>query len=239
MDSLDLFRLALGPQQPWTVTRTDFDAAEGRLDLYLDFPRGARFPCPVQGCGQGECSVYDTEDKTWRHMDFFQHKAYLHARVPRVRCAGHGVHQVGLSWARPESGFTLLFEALPITFAAAMPVAKVAEMTSEPDTRIWRVIEHHVDTGRAKLSFADVTKVGLDETAAARGQDYVTVFMDMVARGGAVRHRGSRCRHGRTVRPGSARARRRPGSGHRHQLRHERRVHLRHQRVSAPRAGDV
>ena len=114
MDSLDLFRLALGLQQPWTVTRTDFDAAEGRLDLYLDFPRGARFPCPVQGCGQGECSVYDTEDKTWRHMDFFQHKAYLHARVPRVRCAGHGVHQVGLSWARPESGFTLLFEALSL-----------------------------------------------------------------------------------------------------------------------------
>jgi transposase len=182
VESLDLFRLALGLQQPWNVTRTDFDAAASRLDLYLDFPRGARFACPVAGCGQGECSVHDTEDKTWRHMDFFQHKAYLHARVPRVRCAEHGVHQVGVSWARPESGFTLLFEALLITFATAMPVAKVAQMTREHDTRVWRVIEHHVDTGRALLSFAGVTKVGLDETAAARGQDYVTVFMDMVAR---------------------------------------------------------
>jgi hypothetical protein len=112
VEQSDLFGLALGLQQPWTVTRTDFDAAAGRLDLYLDFPRGARFACPVAGCGQGECAVHDTEDKTWRHMDFFQHKAYLHARVPRVRCAEHGVHQVGLSWARPESGFTLLFEAL-------------------------------------------------------------------------------------------------------------------------------
>jgi hypothetical protein len=62
-------------------------------------------------------------------MDFFQHKAYLHARVPRVRCAEHGVRQVRLSWARPESGFTLLFEALLITLAAAMPVAR---LTSEP-----------------------------------------------------------------------------------------------------------
>jgi transposase len=89
---------------------------------------------------------------------------------------------VSVSWARPESGFTLLFEALLITFATAMPVAKVAEMTRVHDTRIWRVIEHHVDTERALLSFAGVTKVGLDETAAARGQDYVTVFMDMVTR---------------------------------------------------------
>ena len=146
------------------------------------FPRGARFACPVEGCGEAACPVHDTDDKTWRHLDFFQHKAYLRARVPRVRCAECGVHQVGLSWARPESGFTLLFEALLITFATAMPVAKVAELTREQDTRIWRVIEHHVDTERALLSFAGVTKVGLDETAAARGQDYMTVFMDMVAR---------------------------------------------------------
>jgi transposase len=135
VEQSDLFGLALGLQQPWMVTRTDFNAAEGRLDLYLNFPRGARFPCPVEGCGRGECWVHDTEDKTWRHMDFFQHKAYLHARVPRVRCAEHGVHRVGVSWARLESGFTLLFEALLITFATAMPVAKVAEMTREHDTR--------------------------------------------------------------------------------------------------------
>lgn len=42
-----------------------------------------------------------------------------------------------------------------------------------------RVLEHHVSTGRAKLSFAEVSKVGMDETAAARGQDYVMVFMDL------------------------------------------------------------
>ncbi len=33
----------------------------------------------------------------------------------------HGVHLVAVPWARPGSGFTLLFEALLITFAAAMP----------------------------------------------------------------------------------------------------------------------
>src|SRR5674536_242891 len=127
--NLDLFKMALGLEDPWTVTRTDFNPEGGRLDLYLDFPRGARFSCPVDGCGQKACPVHDAEDKQWRHLDFFQHEAYLHARLPRVRCHEHGVHQVNVSWARPGSGFTLLFEALLITFATAMPVAKAVSYT--------------------------------------------------------------------------------------------------------------
>jgi transposase len=174
----ELFAAALGLVAPWRVARSEFDAEAGRLDLYLDFPRGARFSCPQPGCPERECPVHDTEDKTWRHLDFFQHQAYLHARLPRVVCPEHGTHQVTVSWARPGSGFTLLFEALLITFAEAMPVAKVAAFTGEQDTRIWRVLDHYVTKERAKLDFSTVERVGVDETAAARGQDYVSVFMD-------------------------------------------------------------
>jgi transposase len=106
MDELGLFTAALGLSAPWRVRRTEFDGE--RLDLYLDFPRGARFPCPAKDCAQGACVVHDTTDKTWRHMDFFQYKAFLHARLPRVVCPEHGVRQVSVSWARPGSGFTML-----------------------------------------------------------------------------------------------------------------------------------
>jgi transposase len=66
-----------------------------------------------------------------------------------------------------------------LTFAAAMPVAKVAEMTREHDTRIWRVLEHHVRAARDQEDFSAVTKVGMDETSARTGQDYVSIFADM------------------------------------------------------------
>jgi hypothetical protein len=36
---------------------------------------------------------------------------------------------VSVPWARPGSGFTLLFEALVLRFAGAMPMVKVAAMT--------------------------------------------------------------------------------------------------------------
>jgi len=77
----DLFQAALGLAEPWQVARTEFDAEARRLELYLDFPKGARFPCPAGD--QPACPVHDTEPKRWRHLDFFQHQADLHARVPR------------------------------------------------------------------------------------------------------------------------------------------------------------
>ena len=45
-------------------------------------------------------------------MNFFQDAACLTARVPRCRCDPDGVKQVQAPWARPGSGFTLMFEAL-------------------------------------------------------------------------------------------------------------------------------
>jgi transposase len=182
MDELGLFTLALGLSGPWRVIRTEFEPEAAQLDLYLAFDRGARFACPAKDCAHGDCPVHDAVEKTWRHLDFFQHKAFLHARLPRVRCPEHGVRQVSVPWARPGSGFTLLFEALVLSFAAAMPMAKVAAMTREHDTRIWRVVEHHVHAARDQLEGTDVRRVGMDETSAAKGQDYISIFADLDAR---------------------------------------------------------
>ena len=177
MNNLDLFKAALGLQDPWTVTSMDFDAAGHRLDLHLDFARGSRFPCPE---GDEEaCAVHDTSAKTWRHLDFFQHQAYQHARVPRISCPAHGVRQVTVPWARPESGFTLLFEALLMALVSDMPVRAAAELVGEHDTRLWRVLHHYVERARAARSDAGVAEVGIDETSARRGQDYISLFVDL------------------------------------------------------------
>ena len=145
MRDTDLFRMALGVEPPWVVRESKFDAAAKRLDVHLDFARGSRFACPE--CGVAGCPAYDSEEKTWRHLNFFQHQAYLHARVPRVTCKGCGIKQVSVPWARPDSGFTLLFEALVMAMVQAMPVAVVARMIDEWDTKLWRVIHHYVGGG--------------------------------------------------------------------------------------------
>jgi transposase len=130
MDNRTLFTAALGLQDPWEVVRIEFDPQGRRLDVHLDFARGSRFPCP-----EGDeplCPVHDTEAKPWRHLDFFQHQASLHARVPRIACPAHGVRLVRVPWARPESGFTLLFDAaLLMALVAEMPVKAATEIVGE------------------------------------------------------------------------------------------------------------
>ena len=175
----ELFSLALGLVPPWLVDDVTFQVEEKRLDLHINFPKGSRFACSV--CGE-ECPVHDTRDHTWRHMDFFQHEAYLHARVPRVKCQEHGVHQISVPWAREGSHFTLLFEALIMTLVREMPVLTVARLVGETDTLLWRVIDHYVPEARAAVDMAHVHAVGVDETSSRRGHDYITLFVDLNAR---------------------------------------------------------
>lgn len=93
----DLFQLALGIASPWYVATSRFDAAKKRLDIKLDFKTGARFACPE--CQAAGCPVHDTVEKTWRHLDFFQHQAFLTARTPRIACSKCGVRLVTVpSW---------------------------------------------------------------------------------------------------------------------------------------------
>jgi transposase len=172
-----LLQRALGLTAPWTVERIEFDAAAQRLDIEINFAAGSRFACP--GCGAANCPAYDTERMTWRHLNFFQHQAYLNARVPRLRCESCGVRKVSVPWARPDSGFTLLFEAMVMTMVSAMPVAAVARMVGEHDTRLWRVLHHYVGQARANIDASGVTRVAIDETAARRGHDYISLFVDI------------------------------------------------------------
>ncbi len=177
MRDIDLMQMALGLVPPWMVKAGAFDAERRRLDIEIDFARGGRFPCPQ--CGAADCPVHDTTMQEWRHLDFFQHQAFLHARVARIACPDCGVKQIAVPWARPGSGFTLLFEAFVMTLVTAMPVRAAARLVGEHDTKLWRVLHHWVEQARQRADYADVKRVAIDETAARRGHDYVTLFVDI------------------------------------------------------------
>jgi transposase len=174
---VDVFQQALGLESPWRVERVEFDAEAKRLDLYLDFERGSRFECPE--CGARGCPAYDTTQKSWRHLDFFQHQAMLHAWVPRVECETCGVKQAEVPWARKGSGFTLLFEAFVMAIAPHATVAAAARLLGETDHRLWRIIHHYVDQARDEADYSEVRRVGVDETSSKRGQNYVSFFVDL------------------------------------------------------------
>ena len=175
-NQIDLFTSALGLQKPWTVTDVSFDIDENRLDIYINRIKGSKVNCPV--CGK-ECTVHDSKDRTWRHLNFFQYKAFIHCKIPRCNCSDHGIKQIDVPWTREGSGFTLLFEAFVMTLVRSMPVNAVAKVIGIYSDRLWRIIDHYVAVAYESIDFSNVTNIGVDETSSKRGHNYITLFVDL------------------------------------------------------------
>jgi transposase len=153
------------------------DINQTRLDIHLDFSGGSRFTCP--DCGQANSAVHDTVPKSWRHLNFFQHDAFIHARVPRIKCNNCGIRVDHVPWAREDCKFMLLSEAYIMLLVPSMPVKRISELVGEHDTRLWRLIQHHVKKARYEADYANVKQVGIDETSSKRGHNYVTLVVDL------------------------------------------------------------
>lgn len=175
MDDKGLIQVALGVQSPWFVKDINLDTSKKRMDIYLDFIKGSRFPCPV--CNELS-EIHDTKDRIWRHLDFFHYESYLHARVPRTKCKEHGVKLVNLPWSRPNTGFTLFFEALIVAMSDVMPVSAVADMVSLNEESVWRILAHYVKEALENVDLSDVDTIGIDEISVKKGHQYITLFYD-------------------------------------------------------------
>ena len=90
------------------------------VNIEIDFERGSQFEYNGK-----MCPVHDTLERRWRHLNLFQYKAYITARVPRIKTED-GVKTVKVPWAREGSGFTLLFEMFVLQMANSMSVKEEA-----------------------------------------------------------------------------------------------------------------
>ena len=180
----ELFQMALNVTDPWFIKDVKFNLESKRLDIYIDFKKGSTF-----GFFDKEedkeligLKAYDTNNKTWKHLNFFEHECYLHARVPRVKLGNGKVKQIQTPWEGLSNGFTLLFEAFLLQLCQAMPVNKVATITKTSDDKLWSMLEKYIDKTREHEDFKEITSIGLDETSRAKGHEYITLFVDLMER---------------------------------------------------------
>ena len=99
MDTTSLFTAALQLPDPWRVSGVEFrDEEDGRRELHIaiGFAAGSRFPCPEPGCGEAACPVHDARERVWRHLNFFQYKAFIHVDEARLYEDYTGVEAIGI-----------------------------------------------------------------------------------------------------------------------------------------------
>ena len=199
--------MALNITNPWTVNDIKFNSEDKKLDIYIDFTKGSIFSyeyietkteikkVTIDGKETeikneieisretfNNLKAYDTVNKTWRHLNFFEHECYIHARVPRVKLPNGKVKLIKTPWEGISNGFTLLFEALLMQLCIAMPVNKVASLVRVSDDKLWTMIDRYVHKTRVYENFENIKSIGIDETSRAKGHEYITLFVDLEKR---------------------------------------------------------
>jgi transposase len=156
--------------------------AEGiaSLAVHVHVHKKDRWRCPV--CGR-KCRVHDYVggESFWRGMDFGPVAVRIGAKVPRVRCPGHGVLAAAVPWAKPCSRFTLDF-AYSATWMVKSGLSK--KSVSERLGIDWKTVGRLVDLVWKDLEpdvarrFDGLVRIGIDETSYRKGHSYITTVVN-------------------------------------------------------------
>ena len=176
MDDKTLYGKLLGLTPPWGIEKVELKLTEGEVHLWVTLPPKELWVCP-------EClaraPIHDHRDRAWRHLDTFQYKTILHARVPRLNCPNHGIRQLRVPWAEDRSRFTALFEALAIDWMKEASISAVAERLRLSWDELAGIQERAVQRGLARRKLEVIRFIGVDETSYQKRHQYVTIVSDL------------------------------------------------------------
>jgi transposase len=175
-DKEELYATILGVRPPWHVTHVDVRVKQEEVTVTIAARAGLRHPCP--SCSK-PCPGYDTRRRSWRHLDTCQFKTILVADVPRVECSEHGVLQIDVPWAAPDSGFTVLMECFIIDWLLEASISAVARRMHLTWDEIDGVKQRAVKRGLKRRKLRKIRRVGVDETSFQKRHEYVTVVTDL------------------------------------------------------------
>jgi len=176
----DLFERALHIETPWFISELSFNEQEKQLVIFVDFKKGSKFDYShTEDQISGKFPVHDTVQKSWQHLNFFEHSCHISARVPRIKTDDGIVRLIKTPWEGMNNGFTLLFEALILQLSSNMPVNKVSKLTGISNFRIWELLKRYVNRTLETSDYSLVEVVGIDETSSKKGHNYVTLFVDL------------------------------------------------------------
>jgi len=176
MDDKMLYSRLLGLSSPWGVEKVELKLTEGEVHVWVALPPKELWVCP--DCLE-RAPIHDHRERVWRHLDTFQYRTLIHARVPRLDCPKHGVKQIRVPWAEEGSRFTALFEALAIGWLLQAPIAAVAERMGLSWDEAAGIQARAVRRGLARRTLEAPRYLGVDETSFQKRHEYVSIVSNL------------------------------------------------------------
>ena len=179
-----LFEKPLNIKEPWYIEKIHFDKEKEQLDIHINFKKGAEFSYTDEEDNiDGKFKAYDTKQKTWRHVNFFNHDFYIHARVPRVDIGDGKARRIKTPWEGKTKGFTQLFETLLMQLCTSLPISRVEKITDVSDDKLWRILRKHFDkeeVEKLKNDKAEVEELKKQKNEVEEEKEILKTIMDEI-----------------------------------------------------------
>lgn len=173
LDSAVRHSLQLGGD--WKIDRMFLDAEAQRIDIYISHADRPLI-CPQTG---ETGTLYDhRKERSWRHLDWFQFRCFIHCRVPRVKSSA-GVNTIRVPWSSASQRYTEAFESWTIRLLQATKnQTKTAQLLRCKFDVVNRILHRNVERGERRRALQGISHVSVDEKAIHRGHKYATVVSD-------------------------------------------------------------
>lgn len=173
MNDIQLYQQILGLTAPWKVESVLLNRPAQAIEV--------RVVGTETVWGRAQCHQRlpgpEWQERRWRHprqrLSGFQ--TYLAARLPVVACPTHGAQTIQVPWAEPYGRFTRLMERLAIDLMRDCSVVGACGMLRISWDQADGIKPRAVARGLRRKQARTVTRLGVDEKSAGRGQNYVTV----------------------------------------------------------------
>lgn len=176
MNDKSLYTQILGILPPWEVSDVELNLLDSEVKITIVYT-SKKGTCP--DCGK-EYSVHDyREERSWRHLDTCQMITTISSKLPRIKCASHGVKTVNTPWSEANSRSTILFERFAIDLLlASKNQTKTAEILRISFDVLHHIMKKAVERGLLNREENDIEYIGIDEKSMKKGHNYITVLSD-------------------------------------------------------------
>ena len=168
-----MMRYILRLSSDWQVDQVTMDTEAQRVDVYLSHS-GKNLVCLEIG---ERGTLYDPRrSRSWRHLDWFRCKCFIHCRITRVDA---GIKTIQIFWADASSRVTYFFERWAIDLLkATTKQTKTAKLLRCGFNQLNRIMHRSVERCLDRRSLKGIEHVSVDEKALKRNHMYATVVSD-------------------------------------------------------------
>ncbi len=162
----------------WIVKDVRIDKKIKEIDIFIEYTNSTGYFPETKEL----LNVYDYgSSRRIRHLDLFEYKCYLIARIPRVKNNKLEVRNIVLKWADERVSFSYLFESRVIeALLMSKNQTKTAEFFDSSFDIVHHIMKRGVDRGLLRRNLDEVIAISLDEKSFSNGHNYLTILSDPI-----------------------------------------------------------